>query len=513
MSITYQPPYPAQDAPRIGVVYNSIGGFVEQGKQLTETAFGKLLDQCKASGTISADSVIYPDRIFGAHDAWKVADLFSTSGLDAIVIVNSAFPCGHVLPIIGMAPHLRHLPLVVAAYEEPNEPLQSCLWVTNAICGSDMNKHDARRLGRYARYLAGQPGSEDFDNEFCMLMNVYRCVKKLSRTYVGRFGDGPGGFHSATGDQLLFARVFGVAVETVDLLRVYRVFEEMATTGTAGEASFSDEDIRATVAEMLGGRVNLMRENDDLYRSARLYHALRAICRAEGFTAASLKCWPEIMQPPLSLSGCLPIAWATAKGDVAGFACEGDWPGAVLQAAAHWLSGRPAAFLDFVDWTAKSDVVRFGHCGVGLAGCMAPNDPALLARIEADGGVTPQLREDIAAGQFTVNDAINYPHNIPGKIAGHIGQFEYGPKTGIDLIQTAEGGLEMLAFEGESAPATARGVLYAGCDMRIDRYKALDEIKRTRGFSHHLVVALKHILPELQELCTYYGIDLLTPGA
>ncbi len=281
MSITYQAPYPAQDAPKIGVVYNSIGGFVEQGKQLTETAFGKLLDQCKSSGVISADSVIYPDRIFGAHDAWKVADLFSTSGLDAIVIVNSAFPCGHVLPIIGMAPHLRHLPLVVAAYEEPNEPLQSCLWVTNAICGSDMNKHDARRLGRYARYLAGQPGSEDFDNEFGMLMNVYRCVRKLSRTYVGRFGDGPGGFHSATGDQLLFARVFGVAVETVDLLRVYRVFEEMTTTGTAGEASFSDEDIRATVAEMLGGRVNLMQGSDDLYRSARLYPALRAICQSE----------------------------------------------------------------------------------------------------------------------------------------------------------------------------------------------------------------------------------------
>jgi len=511
MPISYRPPYAPQDAPRVGVVFNSIRGFNEQGKQHTETAFGKLLQDCKSLGTIAADSVVYPDRIFGAQDAWKVVDVFSKAALDAIVIVNSAFPCGHVLPIVGMAPHLRHLPLVVAAYQEPNEPLGSCAWVTNAICGSDMNKHDARLLGRYVRYLAGAPGSDEFDNEFGMLMNVYRCVRNLSRTYLGRFGDAPGGFHSATADQLLFARIFGVIVETVDLLRVYRVFEEMQTTGTVGESSFTDADVRATMTEMASGRVNLVSNEDALYRCARLYHALRAIIRAEGFNAASLRCWPELSQPPIGAAGCLPIAWATAKGDVAGFACEGDWPGAVMQAATHWLSGRPVPFLDFVDWTAKSDVVRFGHCGVGLAGCMAPNDPALIARVEAEGGVSDALRREIAAGEVRVSDAIDDQFNTPGKAGRHIGQFEYGPKTGIDLIQTEDNRLEMLVFEGESDPDTSQGVFYSGCDIRVLNSRALEDIKRTRGFSHHLVIALKHLMPEMREFCEFYGIDFITP--
>jgi hypothetical protein len=47
--------------------------------------------------------------------------------------------------------------------------------------------------------------------------------------------------------------------------------------------------------------------------------------------------------------------------------------------------------------------------------------------------------------------------------------------------------------------------------MRIPNYEKLDAIKRTRGFSHHLVIALDDILAEIRELCTFYGIELLTP--
>lgn len=511
MSIGYCTPYLASDAPRIGVVFNSISAFVEAGKAHGEQAFSALLEECKREGVIAADSVVHPGRIFGAHDAWKVAEAFSGERLDAVVIFNSGFPCGHVLPILGLQPHLRHLPLIVAAYEEPNDPLGSCAWATNAVCGSDMNQHDARYMGRYVRYLTGAAGSPEFARELAMLMNVYRVVRKLSGLYLGRFGDAPGGFHSATADQLTFAKTFGVIVETVDLLRVYHVYQTLSAQGTAGAAAFTEDDIQATLAEMKQGRLVLITDEEALYRVARLYHALVALCQAEGFEAASLRCWPELMAEPLQVAGCLAIAWATAKRDVAAFACEGDWPGAMVQAIAGWLTGRPAAFLDFVDWTAKRDVVRFGHCGVGLCGCMAPNDPELMARVSREGGVSAELLEEIVAGKVRVNDAlIGRPHTTEG--AGRlIGQLEYGPKTGIDLIQNPDGSLQMLAFTGENSPETAQGILYSGCDLRIKNYRRLDEIKRTRGFSHHLVIALADILPELRELCQFYNVELLSP--
>jgi L-fucose isomerase-like protein len=511
MAVTYTKRYEKEDAPRIGVVMNSIGAFYEEGKQLGEKAFMKLLEECKEKGIITADSIIYPGRVFGAHDAWKIVDEFSGAKLDAIVIFNSAFPCGHLLPVISQAPHLRSLPIILAAYEEPNEQLGLHDWATNAVCGNDMNMHDALYMKRYVRYLAGEPGSEAFDNEFAMLMNVYRVVRKLSRVYLGRFGDGPGGFHSATGDQLLFARVFGLIVETVDLLRVHRVYQDMATEGTAGKASFTEEDVQKTVAEFKAGRINLVKDDDMLYRVARFYHALIAICKAEGFNVASLRCWPEISEPPLQVAGCLAIGWATAKRDVDAFACEGDWPGAVAQAIAGWLSGKPAAFVDFVDWTAKRDIVKLAHCGVGLCGYMAPNDPEVMAQIEREGGVSDEMRAKILAGEVVVNDGLDthsHMHDLAGR---HIGQLMYGPKTGVDLVQTPEGGLQMLAFSGESSEETNQGVLYCACDMRVKNYQKLDEIKRTRGFSHHLIAALDDIVPELRDLCAFYGIDFVTP--
>jgi L-fucose isomerase-like protein len=512
MSIDYRRAYPAADAPRVGIVHNSVAAFVEDGKQFAESAFMSVINDCIAQGIIAADSVIYPERICGPHDAWKVVDVFAKAQLDAIVIHNSAFPNGHVLPIITQAPHLRHLPVVLAAYEETNDEVGSREWVTNSVCGNDMNMHDALYMGRYVRYLAGTPGAPEFAREFAMLMNVYRCVRNLSRMYLGRFGDGPGGFHSATGDQLLFAKVFGVIVETVDLLRVYRVYTEMQTSGPKGDFSFTEEDVQATLKEMLAGRINLVDDIDGLYRSARLYHALVTICRAEGFNAASFRCWPEIAQPPLEVVGCLPIAWATAKQDVASFACEGDWPGGVIQAIANWLTGKPAAFLDFVDWTAKRDIVKFGHCGVGLCGHMAPNDPAVMAEIAANGGkVSDDLRKRIMAGEVVVNEGFDAHSHFDYKPCRYIGQLEYGPKTGLDLVQTPGGGLQMLAFSGENSAETAQGVLYCGCDLRIKNYEKLDEIKRTRGFSHHMVMALDDIVPELRELCAYFGVDFITP--
>ena len=92
-----------------------------------------------------------------------------------------------------------------------------------------------------------------------------------------------------------------------------------------------------------------------------------------------------------------------------------------------------------------------------------------------------------------------------------IGQFQYGVKTGIGMVQTPEGGLKMLVFTGESSPDTARKILYSGSDLRVKDYQRLFELKREHGFSHHLAVAIGDIARELKELCAYYGIEYISP--
>jgi hypothetical protein len=114
-----------------------------------------------------------------------------------------------------------------------------------------------------------------------------------------------------------------------------------------------------------------------------------------------------------------------------------------------------------------------------------------------------------------VNDAL-IEHGVrrqAGAESGptHIGQFEYGVKTGLCITKTAEGRLKLLTFTGESSPQTAKGILYSGTDVRVQNYRRLDQLKREHGFPHHLAVAFADLSRELRELCAYYGIEYLSP--
>jgi L-fucose isomerase-like protein len=503
-----------EELPKVGVVFNSNGVFNEDGKLYGEKAISGLLERLRSEGAAHADSFIHRGRIFGYHEARRVADEFAGARVDVILIFNSSFPNGFVFPVIAMHPHLMGIPVIVAAGVEPNDAIGSREWATNSICGNDMNNYVARYIGRHVRFLDGDPESAAFEGELRLLLRTFGVVKSLRGEYHGRFGDAPAGFHSATGDQLLFFKTFGVVLETVELLRVKEVYDSMRTTGQVGEVSFSEADIQDTIREMQAGRINLLANSETLYAGARLYHSLRAIIRAEGFTSASLKCWPEIPGASIPAHPCLPMGWALSKGDVTAFGCESDWPMAIVQSIATRLSGRPAAFLDFVNWTAGSEIVQLGHCGVGIASIMEPNPPELMRRVEKE-GVTEKLKGEVLAGVVRVSDAL-IEHGVrrqAGKQSGptHIGQYQYGVKTGACITKTPDGRLKMLVFTGESSPKTARGILYSGTDVRVKNHRKLDALKREHGFPHHLAVAMADISRELRELCAFYGIEFVSP--
>ena len=130
-----------------------------------------------------------------------------------------------------MNPYLQRIPVVVAADVEPNLAIGSPEWATNSVCGNDMNSYVAKYIGRYARFLEGSPLSAKLQRELRILLNAYHTIKCLRHDYLGRFGDAPGGFHSATGDELLYFKVFGTTINTVDLLRVREVYDAMETEG------------------------------------------------------------------------------------------------------------------------------------------------------------------------------------------------------------------------------------------------------------------------------------------
>lgn len=472
-------------APKLGLVCTAIGAFCDEAKKTSELQMRRLFDQLVKEGSISKDS-IFEGRIFGYHEAQRVAERFSAARVDVVFLLNSAFPNGHVFATLASDPCLRTLPFIVGADSEID--MGSHEWTTNAWCGAVMNNFVAKRIGRRIRPLPGCPKDKRYGQELRRLLKVFQTVSLMRKDYLGRFGDAPGGFHSASGDQFAYLDKFGTKVDTVDLSAVLRTFEGGAFEGELGKEAFSEKDVKRVERDIR--RWCAVKLNDgDLRKCARMYLAFRSIIRANGYTSAAIRCWPELMGGSARMAPCVIPSLLNAYHDVRAVGCESDWPMAVAQSIGALLSGAPSPCLDFVNVTSASEIVQLAHCGVGVFGRMA--------------------RMGRSANSLACHSPCRQAGNmLPGAF---VGQFEHGPKTGLSLLHEGGGRFKMLAFSGESSPETAKGVLCSAADVKVERHERLHELIFEHGFSHHLAMAFGDIRWELKELAGYYGIEFITP--
>jgi len=473
--------YPQEKAPKIGIISTSIDVFSPEGKEAAENQMRQLFEKLKATGAIAATSLFFPHRIFGPLEAEKLLDRLVCERIDALVVLNSAFPHGNTFLTLATDPYLSKIPLIITAPPEFEQAQSE--WSTNAYCGLVMNNCVAKQLGRPIFTLPGWSKEDDYQTEFRRILSVVYTVKEMRRDFLGKFGDAPGGFHSSSGDQIAYAALLGTRVETIDLAAVLETYHSAKAAGYKGEVQFTDQDVENTYRKMVTGK-DILTDNERIQKTARLYHAFKALIEVNGFTSIAVRCWPEIIQV-LDISSCLAIAWLASERIVWSAACEGDWPNAVCQSLGNLLSGQPAACLDFVNYIGGKRVVQMGHCGVGI--------PCVM--------VKPQIAEIS-------------PTRQAGSKHGPacIGQFLYGPKTGISLIQDRNRRFKMLVFTGENRSDTAQNLRYAAADVEIEQFKKLNELILEHGFPHHVAVAMGDISHELKYLCDFYGIEYLTPG-
>ena len=490
--------------PKIGLVANSIKVFSTPGKIEVEEQFRALFDSLKQEGLIHPESIFYPERVFSPYEMKKAAVVFTRERVDAIIVLDSAFPNGNTFLTLANDPYLFNIPMIVTAPQEILLDVPE--WTTNAWCGVIMNNYVAKRIGRTIFPLGGWPKDTHFQDELKKLLRVFRTIKALRNDCLGRFGDAPGGFHSASGNQLNFAKVFGTQIETIDWTAVMEVYRSGVARGYLGEVTFGEDDVHRTTEEMKTARL-VMVDEEMVRKAARLYHSFNALIRANGFTSCAFRCWPEMGEPYIGVAPCFTIGWLLGKGDISEAGCEGDWPTAVAQSIGAYLSGQPSACLDFVNYTGGSSIVQLGHCGVGIPGMMASNECGL------GGPCSEELKAKIMNSSVRVNDAIaeKSPDRQGGFRVGPalIGQFQYGIKTGLNLVEDENGFFKLLVFTGESRPDTARGILYSASDVEVKNYTRLNQLILQHGFSHHLAMAFGDVSQELKLLCDFYGIEYI----
>jgi L-fucose isomerase-like protein len=474
--------------PRLGLLINSIDVFSGPDKDSGEKALVDLFGRLQAEGAIDGGSVV-SERVMGYHQARKAADQFAAACVDVIVLANIAFPNGHVLVTIATDPHLQGVPIAVVGQPEP----AGQEWATNAWCGVIMNNFAAKQLGRPIVTIGGNFTSAEFETELRALLRASGTMKGLRRDFLGRIGEAPGGFHSASGNLLACAELFGTQVDTCDLTAVINAYKTGRASGYLGESIIEEGDIKETVDLLMADRTVSV-EPKMIDRGVRMYAAYRAIIRANGYTSVAFRCWPEINEDYIGVSTCLTVSLLLGRGEVTAASCESDWPIAIMQTIGTLMSGRPAACLDWVNDTARSNIVQLGHCGVGICGQMA------CEPCQAGAGVVDVI---------DIHPVIRQAGKTMGPV--HVGQYAYGVKTGFTLLQERGGAFKMLAFRGESSPETAKGMRYSAADVYVPQYKELGSLILQHGFPHHLIMAQGDILRELSILCTYLGIEFISP--
>ena len=92
-----------------------------------------------------------------------------------------------------------------------------------------------------------------------------------------------------------------------------------------------------------------------------------------------------------------------------------------------------------------------------------------------------------------------------------IGQFAFGPKTGLCLTRDPAGRFKLLAFRGESSPQTAKGLAYSAVDIHVPDYRRLNRLVLEGGFPHHLAVAMDDVCEDVRMLCTFLEVEYVTP--
>lgn len=476
-------------APRVGLLLTSNGVFDPAAKNAAETWLRQYLQQLISDGSVEAGSIA-SEHVSTYQGARAAVDQFVAAVVDLVVIANVAFPVGHVLVTVATDPHLKGIPIAVLSEFEANK----VEWETNAWCGAIMNNYVGKQMDRPIAFLHGPFKENQFDADFRGLLKVAGTMKALRRDFLGRIGEAPGGFHSASGNLLAFAQVFGTQVDTCDLTAVMEAYRTGKATGYNGTSTFNDRDLQDALELVKQDRTSDVDE-EMLQRGVRMFAAYRAVIRANGYTSVAFRCWPEINEAYIGVSACLTVSLLLGTGEVTAASCESDWPIAVMQSVGALLSGRPAACLDWVNYTGASEIVQLGHCGVGICGEMACEPCKAGAGFVDTIDVHPVIRVGASKSMGPV----------------HIGQYAYGVKTGISLLQDRAGKFKMLVFRGESSPDTAKGMRYSAADMLVPEYKKLHRLIMQHGFPHHVAMAQGDITRELKTLCNYLDIEYISP--
>lgn len=379
--------------------------------------------------------------------------------VDLIIMILGAFTGD--LAATSLAEELK-VPLILWAPNEP--PFDGGRLIANSLVAATMNAAAMHRLGLKYHFIYGDYSKERVRREVAGYLRVYDTIKKLRNTFLGLAGYRPIAFYSSTFDETLIRKNFGVKMEEYDLKQLFDLAEGI------------DQERVKIDAEMVAQSVdNLDLPEGYLENHCRLFLALEEFIKAEGLTALTLKCWPEMGS--LKYTPCAVLSRFADRDFIIG--CESDVDATLTMLIQKYLTGQMTFMGDLIRIDETRNTALFWHCGqAGL-----------------------QLKDPLSPVFMT-----NHP------LAGQGTAFQTTLKSGIVTVARMSnigGRYKMFLTRGQAIP-TVKEVTGVMVDVVLEA-PVLETIYRIAeaGVPHHYSLVWEDLVDDLEMFCKILDIEIL----
>lgn len=327
-------------------------------------------------------------------------------------------------------------------------------------------------LGLRHRFFYGSPASDELIADVVAFADGAACSRALESERLAVIGGRVMGMYTTMADLIQVKSLFGVEIEHVDSVRVYREAEAVESNAV--------EKCREQLSGRFGG---VHTAAPALDRSMRLYLALKSLLEAEGYDMVAVKCQEEMINGYASF--CLANSLLNNEGYTV--SCESDINGALSMKLLQTLSGGVALFGDVNHLDFDGNYLRIVNCG---------SMPTVMARSERDVLLENQYEYMGEAGGATTVLSVRSSAVTLARLYRLKGKY---------CLVAVEGSTEELPKERfkEAREFWPHAMVKLDCDAR-----ALVENIR----SNHMHLCFGSHRRALWEFCKLKDIEFISPG-
>lgn len=282
-----------------------------------------------------------------AEEAVSVARELADEGLDLLIIQTAACCMADaLLPFADLGFRLG-----IWATPEPryDGDIQFNSLVTANIFTSTLRRYF--EIPKPFKWFYGHVEEESFRRRFQVTIDSLKGCRALAESRVAWIGGLAPGFENLRFDQReLHDRLHGATVKPREL-------RELVDIGR----QFTDSEASSTAKEMVAAAAAVNVPQDFIERNARLYLALKTVCREDDLNAVALQDWPQ-MQDIDNISPLLALCWLAEKDGIPS-AHEGDVLGALTMRMMAAVAGRKSTIMDIAVIDPERDTALLWHCG------------------------------------------------------------------------------------------------------------------------------------------------------